>query len=270
MGPLPSTGGDTDVSAEYLTQMFGLKDKVALITGARTGIGAAIAVALSKAGARVALTSRQMAGFEPVVKEITDAGGEALTLEMDVTDRDSIEATVEATHRHFGRIDILVNNAGIAIRGESLTFSGEDWDLVYDTNVKGLFHTCQAVAPLMMEQKDGRIINLSSAFGRSAMQHRAAYASSKAAVDHLTRVLAVEWAPFNICVNGVAPTTVLTATRKPMFQDPKVRAERERRIPLGRLGTTEDVVGAALFLAGPAAAFITGHTIMVDGGFTCL
>ena len=258
------------MDVEYLTKLFGLVGRVAMVTGARHGIGAAVAIALSRLGARVAVTSRDIDGLAPVVESIRAIGGEALPLAMELTDRRSITDAVERTRRAFGRIDILVNNAALAIRGDSLTFQEADWDLVFDTNVKGMFFTCQEVARVMIGQGGGRIINMSSVFARAALPQRAAYGSSKAAVDQLTRMLAVEWAGYGILVNSIAPTTVITPSRAKLLQDPQWVAERTRRIPLGRLATPEDVVGAVVFLASPAAGFITRHTIMVDGGYICM
>lgn len=253
---------------DYLSQLLNLEGKVALVTGARVGIGAAAAVGLARAGASVCLTSRSQPGLEPVAETVRGLGAKALTLPLDVRDSASIAAAVGKAAEHFGRIDLLVNNAGVAIRGPALGFREEDWDKVMETNVRGVFLMSQAVGGRMAEAGGGRIVSLSSTFARVPAAGRAAYATSKAALEHLTRVLAREWAPEGVTVNAVAPTTILTESRAAFLASPEDRRRRVAEIPLGRMGETEDVVAAILFLAGPAGAFVTGQTLYVDGGFS--
>ena len=252
----------------YLDRTFGLSGKVALVTGAREGIGFATAIALAAAGARVAVTSRTVDGLKAVVSAVAETGSEALPLALELRDTDQVRSVVQAAADHFGGLDILVNNAGIAIRKESLTYPEADFAEVIEVNLRGSFVAAQAAAPLMMERGAGRIVNLSSVFAHVAMSNRAAYAASKAGLEQMTRVLAVEWAPHHINVNCVAPATIDTPTRAHLFPTPEALAERIRMIPAGRLGVPEDVAPAVLYLASPASAWVTGATILVDGGMS--
>ncbi|MFZ0215719.1 MAG: SDR family NAD(P)-dependent oxidoreductase [Candidatus Dormiibacterota bacterium] len=253
---------------DYFTRTFGLAGKVALVTGAREGIGLATAVALASAGARVAVTSRSREGLEQACEAVRAAGSEAFPIALELRDLHQVRGAVAATAAHFGGLDILFNNAGIAIRAASVTYAEADWAEVMDVNLRASFYAAQAAAPLMIERGAGRIINLSSVFAHAAMPNRAAYAASKAGLEQMTKVLAVEWAPHHIQVNCVAPATIATPTRAHLFPTPEALADRVRMIPVGRLGVPEDVAPAVLFLASPAANFITGETIVVDGGMS--
>jgi len=252
----------------YLRDQFGLAGKTVLVTGARQGIGYATALALGRAGARVALTARRVEQLAPAAQALEQLGAEVLSIGLDVRDRRQVEAAMDAAMDEFGRLDVLVNNAGISLPGESLAYDEEDWDLVMDTNLKGTFLCSQAGARRMAPAGGGRIVNLSSTYARAAVAGQAAYAASKAAIEQLTRTLALEWAPSRINVNAVAPTTVLTESRADRFEDEAARRGRLEQIPLGRFAEAEDVVGAILFLAGAAGRFVTGHTVAVDGGYT--
>jgi NAD(P)-dependent dehydrogenase (short-subunit alcohol dehydrogenase family) len=253
--------GEPDLS--YLGERFGLDGRVAVVTAARQGIGRAIAVGLARAGARVVVTARERDTLGAVVEEI---GGEALALGLDVRDAAQVDAAVESAVDAFGGIDVLVNNAGVSVQGDALSYGESDWDEVLATNLKGTFLCCRAAAARMAD--GGRIVNLSSTYARAPVAGQAAYGASKAAIEQLTRTLALEWASSGVTVNAIAPGTVLTESRAARFRDEGVRRERLARIPLGRFGEPEDVVGAVLLLAGPAGAFVTGHTLVVDGGFT--
>src|SRR5262245_19638910 len=247
--------------------------KVAFITGAGTGLGQASAVALAQAGADIALT--ELPGKEGLAQQtvrlVEAAGRRAVAVPLDVTKLPMIAESVDQTLKHFGRIDILVNNAGINVPLLAMEVSEEDWDRVLDVNLKGVFFVAQAVAKrAMVPQGGGKIINIASQNGVIGYFYRAAYCSSKAGVVNLTRVLALEWAKYRINVNAIGPTFLETPLTKPMFENAEFKADVLSRIPLGRIGKPEDVVGAVVYLASPAADLVTGHTLLVDGGWTAV
>ena len=247
-----------------------LDGKVAIVTGAGSGIGRAVAVAVAEAGADCVPTEvpEKMGDLEPVCAEVEKLGRRACPLPLRLPDLSSIDACVEEVVREMGRVDVLVNNAGVNIPRDALEVTEEDWDRVLDVNLKGLFFMSQRTAREMVKSGGGRIVNMASQNGVIGYYKRAAYCSSKAGVVNLTRVLAVEWAPYKINVNAIGPTFILTPLTQPTFDDPVLREDLLKRIPLGRVGQPEDVVGAVVFLASPAASLITGHTLLVDGGWT--
>lgn len=249
-----------------------LDGKIAVVTGAGSGIGEAIAVAMAEAGADCVPTELpdRLASLEPVCERIRACGRRALPLPLALPALDSISALVDAVIREFGRIDLLVNNAGVNIPRPALEVSESDWDRVLDVNLKGLFFMSQQVAREMLKSGGGKIVNIASQNGVVGYYRRAAYCASKAGVVNLTRVLALEWAQHQINVNAVGPTFILTPLTQSTFDDPTLRADLLRRIPLGRVGQPEDVVGAVVFLCSPAADLITGHTLLVDGGWTAI
>jgi NAD(P)-dependent dehydrogenase (short-subunit alcohol dehydrogenase family) len=247
-------------------RLFGLDGQVALVTGARQGIGRALTLGLARAGARVVVTSRDAAGLVDLAGELSVLGAEHYELGLDVARPESIEEAVTLAADHWGRLDVLVNNAGVALRAPALEITAGEWDHVAEVNLRGVFLLCQAAARRM--ETGGSIVNLSSTFARVAVEDRSVYAATKAAVEQLTRVLALEWAPRGITVNAIAPTTIVTESRRDVFADDAVRQARIREIPVGRLGEPEDLVGAVVLLAGQAGRFITGTTIAVDGGYT--
>jgi NAD(P)-dependent dehydrogenase (short-subunit alcohol dehydrogenase family) len=248
---------------------FDLTGQVSLVTGAARGLGRAISLALAHAGSDVALGLRDVASAGDLVREIQGMGRKALPLQMDVTDLAQISAAIQKTAEHFGRLDVLVNNAGGGISGFALDVSEGDFELTIELNLKGTFFASQAAAKLMMRQKGGRIINMSSQAGFAALPTESVYCASKAAVSHLTKCLAVEWGPHNITVNAVAPTFIATPGTDEALADPAFRADVIERIAaLHRIGAPMDVAGAVVFLASPAASLITGHTILIDGGWT--
>jgi len=248
---------------------FDLTGQVSLVTGAARGLGRAISLALAHAGSDVALGLRDVASAGDLVREIQSMGRKALPLQMDVTDLAQISLAIQKTSEHFGRLDVLVNNAGGGITGFALDVSERDFDLTLELNLKGTFFVSQAAAKLMMRQKGGRIINMSSQAGFAALPTESVYCASKAAVSHLTKCLAVEWGPHNITVNAVAPTFIATPGTDEALADPAFRADVIERIAaLHRIGVPMDVAGAVVFLASPAASLITGHTILIDGGWT--
>lgn len=248
---------------------FDLTGQVALVTGAARGLGQAIALALAHAGADVALGLRDVTTGGDLAAEIQSMGRRTLPLQMDVTRLDQITQAVADTVAHFGRIDILINNVGIAPGNLAEDVTEADYDLTMTTNLKGTFFTSQAAGRVMIRQNYGRIINLSSQAGFIALPTEAIYCASKAAISHLTKCLAVEWGKYNITVNAVAPTFIRTPGTAEVLADPAFHADVVERIAaLHRIGDPMDVAGAVVFLASPAAALITGDTLMIDGGWT--
>ena len=249
-----------------------IEDKVVLVTGAGTGIGEAIAIAVSEAGAHCVPCElpEKMENLNTVCEAVRNNGKKVLPMPLTLPDLESIDLLVEKTVKEMWRIDVLVNNAGINIPGDALELTEEDWDSVLDVNLKGLFFLSQRAARRMKGSGGGRIINIASQNGVIGYYRRAAYCSSKAGVVNLTRVLAIEWAQYGIRVNAVGPTFILTPLTQSTFDDPALREDLLKRIPIGRVGQPEDVVGAVVFLASPAASLITGHTLLVDGGWTAL
>ncbi len=247
--------------------MFDLTDKIAIVTGGGGGLGRPFARALAGRGADVVVTSRDMTHLEPVVKDIEALGGKALAISTDVTDPASVEAMAAQVLKEFGKIDILVNVAGTNTRYDAEAMPPEEFERVLLFNVYGTFLACQAVGKVMIEQKYGKIINMSSVRGRFAPpMGGSAYASSKGAVDSLTRTLAVEWAKYNINVNALAPALVMTDMTHDFLSQPEVYKKVTAEIPLARLGVPEDIVGPLILLASEQSDFMTGQIIYVDGG----
>lgn len=247
---------------------FRLDGKVALVTGAARGLGRACALALAEAGADVALGLRDIGTAPDLVQDIESMGRHALSLQMDVSSMEQIKSAVEKAVKHFGRIDILVNNVGVAPANPAEKVTEEDYDTTMDLNVKASFFTAQAVGKQMIKQGGGRVINMSSQAGFVALQDEAIYCTSKAAINHLTRNLASEWAKYNIMVNAVAPTFIETPGTEPWLNDPDFRQSVIDRIPLGRIGKPVEVAGPVVFLASDAASLITGSVLLIDGGWT--
>jgi len=248
---------------------FQLTGRVALVTGAARGLGRAISLALAHAGADVALGLRDIKAPGDVAALITAMGRRALPLQMDMTRLDQISRAVEDTVKHFGRLDVLVNNAGLAPDNLAENVREEDFDLTLAVNLKGTFFASQAAGRVMIAQKRGRIINLSSQAGFVALPTESIYCMTKAAIAHLTKCLAVEWGKYNITVNAVAPTFIHTPGTENYLANPEARADVVDRIAaLHRIGEPMDVAGAVVFLASSAANMITGETIMIDGGWT--
>ena len=247
---------------------FSLKDKVALVTGASKGIGADLARALAAAGAQVALAARDEAKLHTVAAEIAAAGGEAATVAMDVSDVASIEAGVAAAVDRFGRLDILVNNAGIGANHPAEEVTEADWDEMMNVNLRGLFFCCQAAGRVMLEQGSGRIVNISSQAGVVGIRDHVVYSASKGGVNMLTKVLALEWSERGVTVNAVAPTFIYTPGTAERLDRPEYLRGVLDRLPIGRVGTTTDVAAAVIYLASPAGALVSGHVLVVDGGWT--
>ena len=248
---------------------FGLAGQVALVTGAARGLGNAIARALAHAGADIALGLRDVNAQGNLVAQIEELGRRALPLQMNMTRLDEIFQAVDDTVRHFGRLDILVNNAGLAPDNLAENVREEDFDLTLAVNLKGTFFASQAAGRVMIGQKSGRIINISSQAGFAALPTESVYCMTKAAIVHLTKCLAVEWGKYNITVNAVAPTFIHTPGTESYLANPDARSDVIERIAaLHRIGEPMDVAGAVVFLASSAASLITGETILIDGGWT--
>jgi NAD(P)-dependent dehydrogenase (short-subunit alcohol dehydrogenase family) len=248
---------------------FNLTGQIALVTGSARGLGRAISLALAHAGADLALGFRDANSHGGLPNEIEALGRRSLPLQMDMTKLDQIFRAVEETVAHFGRLDILVNNAGIAPGNLAENVREEDYDLTLAVNLKGTFFASQAAGRVMIGQKSGRIINVSSQAGFVALPTESVYCTTKAAIVHLTKCLAVEWGQHGITVNAVAPTFIETPGTEECLADPAFHADVVERIAgLHRIGKPMDVAGAVVFLASPAASLITGHTIVIDGGWT--
>lgn len=247
---------------------FDLQGQVALVTGAARGIGNACALALAHAGADIALGLRDINTGSELANEIEAMGRRTLRLQMDVTHLDEIQQAIDATVLHFARLDILVNNAGLGPSNLAEDVHEEDFDYTLAVNLKGTFFVSQAAGRVMIKQKYGRIINLSSQAGSVALPTESVYCMTKAAINHLTRCLAVEWGQYNITVNAVAPTFINTPGTAEALADEAFRADVLSRIALGRIGEPMEVASAVVFLASPAASLITGDTLLIDGGWT--
>lgn len=244
-----------------------LEGRIALVTGASEGIGRGIAIGLASAGADLILGSRRPAVLEEVAVEIRALGRRADVVELDVTRVASIESARASVGESFGRLDILVNNAAASINRSAWEITEAEWVVVMDTGPKGMFFCSQILGSLMREQGYGKVINLSSTLSRGVAPGASVYGASKAAISHLTRALAVEWASAGVRVNAIAPSSTLTPSRLKAMT-PERETALQARIPLNRLGTIEDLVPTAVLLAGPESDFITGQTIFVDGGWT--
>jgi len=248
---------------------FRLDGKTALVTGAARGLGRAISLALAAAGADVALGLRDKSADSGLSAEIEKLGRRALPLQMNVMRPDQITRAIDSTLAHFGKLDILVNNAGGGFTNLALDVPEHEFDDTLTINLKSTFFASQAAARVMKRQGGGCIINMSSQAGYAALPTESVYCASKAAISHLTKCLAVEWGQYNITVNGVAPTFISTPGTDDALADPGFRADVVERIAaLHRIGEPSEVAGAVVFLASPAASLITGHTILIDGGWT--
>jgi NAD(P)-dependent dehydrogenase (short-subunit alcohol dehydrogenase family) len=248
---------------------FDLSGQVALVTGAARGLGRAISLALANAGADVALGLRDVNTGGELAKAIEGLGRRALPLQMDMTQLDQVSRAVEATAAQFHSLDILVNNAGVAPENPAENVREQDFDLTLAVNLKGTFFASQAAGRVMIRQDRGCIVNMSSQAGFVALPTESIYCMTKAAIAHLTKCLAVEWGRYNIRVNAVAPTFIHTPGTESALADPAFRNDVTERIAaLHRIGEPMDVAGSVVFLASPAASMITGHTLLIDGGWT--
>ena len=247
---------------------FSLSGKVALVTGGGKGIGRGVALGMARSGARVHVLDRDLEAAEETAGLIVKEGMAAKAHRVDVGDEAEITAVMAAIASE-GAINILVNNAGLAIRKSSVDLSIADWDAVLKVNLTGVFLCARAAARHMIPNKTGAIVNLASIMGLSGggLYPNISYQATKGAVVNLTRALAVEWAPFGVRVNAVAPTWVRTDFIKPLTDSPDLLARMNAMTPLGRIAEIDEVVGGIVYLASPAAAMVTGHTLAIDGGF---
>jgi NAD(P)-dependent dehydrogenase (short-subunit alcohol dehydrogenase family) len=250
-------------------EMFQLNGRVALVTGGNRGLGLAMSRALAEAGADVVLTSRDEERAVTSARELAEATGRrTLGLAVDVTNAAQVEMMVQRIRQEFGRLDILVNNAGINVRKPAEDFDEASWDAVQAINLKAPFLCARAVFPLMKEQRYGRIISLASMLGLVALPERIAYCASKGGVIQMSRVLALEWAKYNITVNALCPGPFATELNIPVMSNPETNQFFLNHIPLGRWGNPEELGGVIVFLASQASSFMTGAAMVVDGGWT--
>ncbi len=242
--------------------------KVALVTGAARGIGRECSLAFAEAGADIALGLRDIHSDEGLVNEIKSLGRRVLPLQMDVRNISEIIAGFEKLDKEFGKLDILVNNAGIGPPNAIEDVTEEDFNYTVDVNLRGTFFVSQQAGRLMIKQKYGRIVNLSSQAGFIALPTESVYCMTKAGIAHLTKCFAVEWGKYNITVNAVAPTFIMTPGTEQLLLDEEFRNDILSKIVLGRVGIPKDVSSAVLFLSSQASSLITGTTLMIDGGWT--
>ena len=249
-----------------MCEMFDLTGKVAIVTGASRGLGRGMAIGLAKAGANVVVTD--ILDTKETVDEVKKLGREALGIKVNVTKKSDVEAMVKQTLEKFGRVDILVNNAGILRIEPTEDMKEEDWDKVLAINLKGQFLCAREVGKHMIKQKSGKIINMSSIAGKFGNPQSAAYNASKAGVILLTKTLAIDWGKHNIQVNAICPGAFYTPMTEESFKDENLVQMIKTSVPLGRYGEPEDLVGTVIYLASEASNYVTGHALVVDGGWT--
>ncbi|MBU2511546.1 SDR family oxidoreductase [bacterium] len=253
-----------------MKDLFRLNNQVAVVVGGAGGIGEAIALGMGQFGAKVVVASRSMDALKQVAKRIADETGvETEAFQVDVTSEDSMKGLVKNVEDRFGTIDILVNAMGVNIKRDALEYPMEDWDRIFDVNVKGTMIACKHFGRVMKKNMQGKIINLSSVRGiRGFGGGNSAYCGTKGAVELITKALAIELAPFKIRVNAVGPALIITPGTIHIKEKPELADKYRSVIPLNKLGAPEDLIGASIFLASEASAFVTGQTIYVDGGLT--
>jgi NAD(P)-dependent dehydrogenase (short-subunit alcohol dehydrogenase family) len=247
-------------------ELFDLTDKIAMVTGGGSGIGRRIALAFSEFGANVIIADIDQKATDLVVSEIKSKGKEAIAIRVDVTQPKEVQEMVTISLHSYGRIDILFNNAGISIRGPAESFSLEDWNKVIAVNLTGMFLCAQAIGKVMIKQGGGKIINTASVSAKLGHPGNLAYAAAKHGVVGMTKVMAVEWGKYGVSVNSIAPGIIKTPMTAKAFTVAEKYQELVSKVPMGRLGEPEDLIGAVIFLASQASNYITGQTIYIEGG----
>lgn len=247
---------------------FQLTDKTVIVTGAGRGIGRALAIGMAEAGADLVLLARTEQDLEEVSAQVESLGRRALKIPTDLTNRAQVEKAIETTINEFGKIDVLVNNAGMNIRTPAFDVTDEEWQKIMDTNLKSAFMMSQAVGKHMKEENNGRIINISSVAGGTALRTGVVYASTKAAMIQMTKVLALEWGKYGINVNSIGPWYFKTPLTEKLLSDKEYLNEILARTPLNRVGELQELVGPAVFFASDASSYVSGQTLFVDGGMT--
>jgi NAD(P)-dependent dehydrogenase (short-subunit alcohol dehydrogenase family) len=251
-------------------ERFSIEGKSALVTGGSKGMGVDIAVVLAQAGADVAIVGRDRAGLDQTAEKVREEGRACIVIEADLATIEGCQNAAKVALEKFGTVDILVNNAGIARVENILDMAIEDWEQVQAVNLRAPFLLARAVAPGMIEQQNGKIINISSQAGVIALEGHAAYCASKGGLNMLTKVMTAEWSRYNIQCNAVCPTIILTPMAEQVWSDPAKSNPMLEKTPLRRFGQPIEVADLVLFLASPASDLITGETIMIDGGFTAM
>ncbi|HYH41528.1 MAG TPA: glucose 1-dehydrogenase [Burkholderiales bacterium] len=244
--------------------------RTALVTGASQGLGAAIALRLARDGYDVAVTELTPEPLGEVVSKLEALGARAVPVVLDVRSQDSIESAFRLATSAIGPLDVLVNNAGVTLRRDAVDVSREEWDAVNSVNLTGTFFMCQQMGRhLIADKRPGCIVSLASTHGVVSLAQRSTYGITKGAIIHMTRMLAFEWAAHGVRVNAIAPGTIETPSRAAYFKEfPQARKDMLARVPAGHFGTPEDVAGAVAYLAGADGAFVTGQTLLLDGGLT--
>lgn len=253
-----------------MKNLFDLTGKTAIVTGAASGLGQQIAIGVAAYGANVVAVGSPRHAADKTIEEITDMGGNAVGLQINVADAVEVKQMVQFALDKFGSIDIAYNVPGINVRKEVLDLTDEEWQRVIDVNLNGVYLCAKAVGEVMVKQRRGRIINMSSIFGTVCMKRQVAYATSKGGINQMTKVLAVEWAPYGVTVNAIAPAYMKTPLVRQVMEDKEWYEDVKRRNAMERLGEPEEIIGPAVFLGSDASSFVTGIVLYVDGGWTIL